>query len=283
MVRSFVGLGFLWVVCCLSGAVTPLTVKEVSLMLRSGYSSDAVLQELSKRKCSDILDSTSEKQLVQAGANQSLIATLESGVYQLSSDEIAAFAKKQQSESRAEKEVPSTSNLAINQAAPSASPNVQREQQQGGTVYDHLKGDLVYWHDGSLVPVDDEALQKKKYYLLFFSAIWSKGGRQITPRLVDYYNRVEPQHPEFELVFFSIDRSPFAMENYISQMNMPWPAVAYDKRDGKAGAIEGNLAKEVPTLVLAEASGKILSQSADTEASFDKVLADLDKLLAASR
>jgi hypothetical protein len=280
MVRSFVGLGFLWVVCCLSGAVTPLTVKEVSLMLRSGYSSDAVLQELSKRKFADTLDSTSEKQLVQAGASQSLIATLESGVYQLSAAETSAFEKKQQSESRAEKEIPSTSSLADARTAPSAPANVQREQQQGGTMYDHLKGDLVYWHEGSLAPVDDEALQKKKFYLLFFSGVWSKGGRQITPRLVDYYNRVAPQHPEFELVFFSLDRSSFAMENYITQTNMPWPIVAYDKRNGKAGAIQGNLVNQVPRLILVEASGKVLSQSGDDEPSFDKVLADLDKVLA---
>jgi|SRR5579864_264497 len=281
--RLAVCLFFLLAVCCLNASVAPLTVKEVSLMLRSGYSSELVLQELSKRKLADRLDSADEEQLIKAGASKSLISTLESGVYQLSPAENAAFEKKQLSESTASKAIQPISSLADNRPAPSPSANMQHEQQLGGTMYDHLKGDLVYWHEGSLIPVDDEAEQKKRYYLLFFSAIWSKSGRQITPRLVDYYNRVQPQHPEFELVFFSVDRSPFAMENYISQMNMPWPAVAYDKRDGKAGAIQGNLAKEIPTLVLAEASGKILSQSADSEESFDKVLADLDKILAADR
>ncbi len=281
--RLAVCLFFLLAVRFLNASVAPLTVKEVSLMLRSGYSSELVLQELAKRKLADRLGPADEEQLSKAGASKSLISTLESGVYQLSAAENAAFEKKQLSESTTSKEIQPISSLADNRPVPSPSANMQYEQQIGGTMYDHLKGDLVYWHEGSLIPVDDEAEQKKRYYLLFFSAIWSKSGRQITTRLVDYYNRVQPQHPEFELVFFSVDRSAFAMENYISQMNMPWPALAYDKRDGKAGAIQSSLAKEIPALVLAEASGKILSQSGDTEQSFDKVLADLDKVLAASR
>src|SRR5690242_4149217 len=96
MVRLIIGMWFLSVACCLTAAPTPLTVKEVSLMLRSGYSSEVLLQELSKRKFADTLDSVAEAQLVKAGASKSLISTLESGVYQLSSAEIAKW-KTQQS------------------------------------------------------------------------------------------------------------------------------------------------------------------------------------------
>jgi len=248
-------------------------------MLRSGYSSETVLEELSKRKFADTLDPTSEEQLVKAGASQSLINTLESGVYQLSAAETAAFKQKQQSDSRAA-EISSTSSLSDNRVSSSAPANMQRQQQQGGSMYDHLKDDLVYWHEGSLVPFDDETLQKKKFYLLFFSAIWSKEGRQFTSRLVDYYNRVAPQHPEFEIVFFSADRSQFAMENYVSQTSMPWPVVAYDKLQGKAGALASAFTHQIPRLILAEASGRVLSDSGETRPEFDKVMIDLDKILA---
>src|SRR6478609_4621245 len=81
--------------CWVVGGPAPLTIKEVSLMLRSGYSSEAVLQELSKRKFADTLDSTAEEQLIKAGASKSLISTLESGVYQLSPAEIATEQQKQ--------------------------------------------------------------------------------------------------------------------------------------------------------------------------------------------
>ncbi|HWY39597.1 MAG TPA: thioredoxin-like domain-containing protein [Chthoniobacterales bacterium] len=247
-------------------------------MLRSGYSSEVVLQELSKRKFADTLDPTSEEQLVKAGASQSLINTLESGVYQLSAAETAAAAEKQKSNA----EKVSRTNLepqAAIQSAPTK-PASPTEAQVGGNLYDHFKDDLVYWHEGSLVPFDDETLEKKKFYLLFFSAIWSKEGRQFTSRLVDYYNRVAPQHPEFEIVFFSADRSQFAMENYVSQTNMPWPAVAYEKLQGKAGALASAFTHQIPRLILAEASGRVLSDSGETRPDFDKVMIDLDKVLA---
>lgn len=252
-------------------------------MLRSGYSSEVVLQELSKRRFADTLDSAAETQLAQAGASQDLINTLQSGVYQLSAAETAAFREKLVVR-------PESSNTAPLQSIPSAQPAKNKgnsassgppvESQIGGTMYDHFKGDLVYWHDGSLMPYDDEVLAKKKYYLLFFSAFGSKEGRLLTTQLSDYYNRVAPQHPEFEIVFCSVDRSAFAMETYISQTNMPWPAVAYDKRGGKAGATQENLVKQIPHLILADVSGKILSDSGQEQPDFDKVINDLNKILA---
>ena len=271
MLRVAIGLFFLASLCPLSAGMAPLTLKEVGLMLRSGYSSEVVLQELSKRKFADTLDSAGKEQLVKAAASESLIRTLESGVYQLSPAEAAAWEKQKQN-ARAQ---------SINQSSSEQRPattNPPAQAQVGGTMYDHLKDDLVYWHEGSLVPFDDEALQKKKFYLLFFSGFWSKEGRQFTSRLVDYYNRLRPQHPEIEVVFFSVDRSAYAMENYISQTSMPWPALAFDRRNGKAGAIQENLVHHIPQLILADASGKILSDSGDDPAGLDKVLAYTDKV-----
>ena len=243
-------------------------------MLRSGYSSEAVLQELSKRKFADTLDSTSKEQLIKAGASKSLISTLESGVYQLSAAEITTEQQKQAS--RRENVPQPVPNPPTGERT---GPKTPTEVQIGGTMYDHLKDDLVYWHEGSFAPFDNEALERKKFYLLFFSAIWSREGRQFTSQLVDYYNRVHPEHPEFEIVFFSADRSAFAMENYVSQTSMPWPAVAYDKLQGKAGELAGSLTHQIPRLILAEVSGKVLSDSGEAKPEFNKVLTDTDRVL----
>jgi nucleoredoxin len=276
-VRAFVvGFFFLALSCRLTAGVLPLTTNEIGLMLRSGYSSDAVLRELSTRKFGDSLDSAAESQLKKAGASEVLIAALRNGTYQLSPEEISVAKEKERA--RAEK----MSAPAVEGATTSLAKNAAQQQQVGGTMFDHLKGDLVYWHEGSFVPFDDELLERKKFYLLFFSAFWSKDGRQFTSRLVDYYNRVAPQHPEFEVVFFSADRSEFAMQNYVSQTGMPWPAVAYQKRDGKGGAIAENLVHGIPCLILSDAAGKILSRTEENSGP-DKVLADLDKVLAASK
>src|SRR5438105_1475107 len=81
-------------VCCAICGPMPLTAKEIGLMLRSGYSSEAVMRELSARHFADSFDSTVEKQLVQSGANQSLIDALRRGTYNLSSSEMAATKEK---------------------------------------------------------------------------------------------------------------------------------------------------------------------------------------------
>jgi nucleoredoxin len=263
----------------------PLTAKEIGLMLRSGYSSEVVMRELSARHFADSFDSTVEKQLVQSGADQSLIDALRSGTYKLSSSEMAAtkekLADKEQREVLAAEQ--SRASGPLQQSTPAAAPERSApkafEVGAPGATYLLLKGDLVYWHQGSLSHFDDEALENKKLYLFFFSANWSPQGRKFTPQLVEYYNRVAPQHPEFEVIFFSADRSPFGMETFMGQANMPWPAVDYEKLGSKA-AIQTNFVRGIPCLILVDGSGQVLSNSYGTERNLgpEKVLADLDKI-----
>jgi hypothetical protein len=90
VIRLLVGICLIGSATSMFASSVPLTAKELGLMLRSGYSSQAVLHELSARKFADIFDSEIEKQLVEAGASPVLIDALRSGVYQLSPAEIAA-------------------------------------------------------------------------------------------------------------------------------------------------------------------------------------------------
>ena len=69
-------------------AQLPLTIKEISLMLRSGYSSNAIMQELAIRYFAEKLDVEKEKTLLQAGASAELITALKSGKYSLSSEQM---------------------------------------------------------------------------------------------------------------------------------------------------------------------------------------------------
>jgi hypothetical protein len=98
---------------------------------------------------------------------------------------------------------------------------------------------------------------------------------------VDYYNRVAAQHPEFEIVFYSFDKSPFAFETYIREANMPWPAVDYAKLKGKE-VIAKNAGDGIPSLVLVDSAGNVISSSHSGSQNFgpQKVLADLDAIFA---
>src|SRR4051794_10533034 len=72
----------------------PLTTKQVSLMLRSGYSSETVMQELANHHFGDTFDPAVEKQLQKAGATPALLDALRSGSFRASPDEIAAAEQK---------------------------------------------------------------------------------------------------------------------------------------------------------------------------------------------
>lgn len=257
------------------GAPTPLTVQEIGLMLRTGYSNESVLRELSTRGVADVLDAEKENQLVRAGANAETIEALRSGRFQLANSP----GKSPKTNSPDE---PKTSQAADRRAPESATRSQPSNFiPEPDAIFSTLKDDLIYLHQGAIVPFDDAVLEKKKYYLLFFSANWTAVGRKFTPELVAWYNRVAPEHPEFEIIFFSADRSQYGMETYLTQSAMPWPAVAFQKLSGKAGDIQRGLVKEIPELVFTDAAGKILSYShgGDNAVSLEQVLAEASQTL----
>jgi thiol-disulfide isomerase/thioredoxin len=262
----------------------PLTASEVGLMLRSGYSSEAVMGELATRRFADSLDAAVEKNLVKSGATPALVQALKSGNYSVSPDEAirAQGEIAAQAQHRAAQEAESRkfntlyqSQLAKERALAASQPAVVN------TIYPLLKGDLVHWYNGSLSRFDDVPLEKKKLYALYFSAHWCGPCRKFTPQLVDFYNRVAPQHPEFELIFISNDRQPFNMETYMKETNMPWPAIEFAKVGGKdvLNRYEG---KGIPCLVVIDASGKVISDSFEGEKYLGpaKVIADLETIFA---
>jgi hypothetical protein len=215
--RIVLGLGLL--VLTIQSALTsvlPLTAKEIALMLRSGYSNDAVLRELSARRFADEFNSEIEKQLVSAGASSALIVALRNGTYTLTpSDMAVAKAKLAAHQARAGKELEDSSEARpANRSEPA--PTSSEASQKPDVIYRHLKDDLVRWHQGSITYVNDEPLERKSLFLFFFSANWSAPGRKFTSQLAEYYNRVAPQHPEFEVIFFSADRSQFGKQHALA-------------------------------------------------------------------
>jgi nucleoredoxin len=267
-----------------AAAQLPMTAKEVGLMLRTGYSNSAVIRELSVRHFADALDEAKEKTLVQAGASAELITLLKSGTYSLSPEQ-SALAQQQITDLEKRRAAAAGESKKfdtlyqherIREQAEAA-----RQRAKASFIHELVKGDLVYWHYGSLAHFDDEALGKKKLIALYFSAHWCGPCRKFTPQLVEYYNQVEPQHPEFEIVFVSSDRSQFAMETYMRETNMPWPAIDFQKLGGQE-AIKKYAGSGIPCLVLVDATGKVLSDSfAGTQyLGPQKVLSDLDTIFA---
>jgi hypothetical protein len=257
----------------------PLTMKEVGLMLRSGYSSEAVLREVSTRKLSDACDEAMEKQLKQVGATAALVNALRNPAYQVSTSQPSVVRRPQTTQ-------PLLASVANGQARTAVDSISQTNPPLSGgippadQVYRILKGNLVTRQSGVLAPFDDETLQSKKLFLYFISANWSPPGRAFTPRLVEYYDRIVKEHPEIEIVFFSADRSEFGMETYMNQSRMPWPAVTFAAVGQQVTAMRIDVTHDVPALILLESSGKLLSRSKASGGGLDEVLAALDRILA---
>ena len=144
-----------------------------------------------------------------------------------------------------------------------------------------LRDKLIVFRDGVISRADDSELENKKLIALYFSAHWCGPCRKFTPQLVEFYNRVAPQHPEFEIIFVSCDRSRFNWETYMREARMPWPAIDYDQLTGLAG-LKQLSGDGIPSLVLLDPTGHLLSSSYDGGKYLGpkKVIGDLEKIFA---
>jgi nucleoredoxin len=144
-----------------------------------------------------------------------------------------------------------------------------------------LKNDLVVLDGKKVRRFDDGKLASAKYVAVYYSAHWCPPCRAFTPDLVKWYEKTKAEHPEFELVFVSSDEDEKAMEKYMAEAKMPWPALRYGKKaQNKSLTVHGGAG--IPCLVLLDADGKVLSNSF-VDGKYvgpRKVLEDMDQLFA---
>lgn len=266
------------------GKLSPLTVKDVSLMLRSGYSVEAIAKDLEGRRFLGSIDEAGEKQLTQAGATSALIADLKSAHYAVPTEQLSAVQQEMETKALRSAVIADEAKKMDKAYLENVTRNRTEKSVSGATgnvIANAIKGELVTSRNGILQVFNDQTLANKKLIGLYFSARWCGPCRKFTPDLVAYYNRVVAAHPEFEIVFVSNDRSEPAMEAYMRDMQMPWPAVKFEKlaahEDLKRYAGDG-----IPCLVLIDAQGRIVSHSYEGKKyrGPQAVLADLDKLFA---
>jgi nucleoredoxin len=129
---------------------------------------------------------------------------------------------------------------------------------QAGSLTDSLKGGNLFTYDkNDLKPYDESGFDKVKMIAIYFSAHWCPPCREFTPELVQFYNKVKKNHPEFELIFCSSDKTKDAMVGYMKSANMPWPVLDYDKRSLLKKFGGGG----IPNLVVLDENGQVLMSS----------------------
>jgi nucleoredoxin len=273
-----------WIVTATAGP-RPLSNKEIALMLRSGYSSDSVISEIASRRVLDPLDAATKESLLASGASPQLIGALESGAYAVSSAEAdQAKAREGDVAARRAAQIDQDRKLSTLYQAHQAEAQAKAASAppQGGTlILDALKPKLVRCHDGTVSRAVGSELDNKKFVALYYSAHWCGPCRKFTPQLVDYYNRVVAEHPEFELIFVSSDRSRFGWETYIQETKMPWLAIDYDQVADLAGLKQLG-GGSIPSLLVLDAGSHIVASSYDGDKYLgpQNALAALDKIFA---
>ena len=106
----------------------PLSNKEIALMLRSGYSSDSVLVEITRRGALERLDPATRKSLLEFRASPQLVAALESDTYAVSVSE-AEKVKRQQADVAARRAALAAANTP--QTQPPKDPQAGLAQPPG--------------------------------------------------------------------------------------------------------------------------------------------------------
>ena len=265
-----------------AGNLPPLTAKEVSLMLRSGYSNEAVVREITVRHFMGTLDAAAEKNLTQAGASPALVAGIKSGTFAVPASEVAAVqAELAAKEQRKAAQLEESRRLnTLYQARLAQMPKAQASAPGSG-IAALVKGELVTSRNGLLRPYLDAEFEKKKLIALYMSAHWCAPCRQFTPKLVAFYNKIAAAHPEFEVVFVSNDKTAAAMEGYMRDDQMPWPALNYDKVAGNAALLK-YFGGSIPCLVVVDENGKVVfdTYAGKNYRGPEAVLAELEQFFA---
>jgi nucleoredoxin len=261
--------------------VRPLSSKDVSLMLRSGYSSEDVLREIAQRRVTDRPDPATKKSLVDFGASPRLLSVLESGEFQVDTA-TAERAREEETKASAQQEAEAektfrhaTEVLKEQRSRPVMRPSL------GGSLVSLFKDKLVRCRDGTIQAADSSALESKKLIAFYYSAHWCAPCRKFTPQLVDYYNRVRAEHPEFELIFVSFDKSRFNWETYMRDTKMPWLAIDFDQLGGFA-QLKQLGGESIPSLLVLDDQSQIVASSYDGQGYVgpQSALATLDKIFA---
>lgn len=118
-----------------------------------------------------------------------------------------------------------------------------------------------------------------QYIAFYFSAHWCPPCRAFTPKLVEFYNANHKENSKFEVVFASHDNSEADMKTYMTDMKMPWPAIAFDKLK-LAKAAQSLCGPGIPCLVVVDINGKVIKDSFENGKYIGPyaVMAELEKL-----
>ncbi len=144
--------------------------------------------------------------------------------------------------------------VAQESAAPAA--------KAASSVIASMQGKTVALKDGKLVA--QEAKQTAKFTILYFSASWCPPCRANAPHSVKSYNDSVKNNADVEVVMCSCDRGLEDAQKWAVKENMPWPFIM-GKDWSQIPGIKGVAPRGIPTMILVDAEGKVISTGRNIE------------------
>eukprot|EP00616_Rhizochromulina_sp_CCMP1243_P009393 CAMPEP_0118973736 /NCGR_PEP_ID=MMETSP1173-20130426/10841_1 /TAXON_ID=1034831 /ORGANISM="Rhizochromulina marina cf, Strain CCMP1243" /LENGTH=419 /DNA_ID=CAMNT_0006923429 /DNA_START=43 /DNA_END=1302 /DNA_ORIENTATION=+ len=127
-----------------------------------------------------------------------------------------------------------------------------------------LLGDTLKNSSGTVATQDALA---GKVVGLYFSAHWCPPCRAFTPKLAEIHRDITGQGKNFEIVFVSSDRDEPSFDEYFSEM--PWLSLPFEERDRKGALSKKFKVSGIPTLVLLNEDGSLISKDGRSVVSED--------------
>merc|ERR1712025_1408622 len=137
---------------------------------------------------------------------------------------------------------------------------------QPPTVAGGLGDTLLKKVGGKVEKVKAKDALAGKTLALYFSAHWCPPCKAFTPKLAETYKKLKQRaqdggrKDDFEFVFVSSDRDQSAFDEYYAEM--PWLALPFSNRDGKADLSGLFGVRGIPSLVVLDADRNIINKSA---------------------
>mgnify|MGYP006093228489 CR=1 FL=1 len=117
------------------------------------------------------------------------------------------------------------------------------------SYYDIIGNELI---DNKNQNYELKDMTKNKHFGLYFSAKWCGPCRKFTPKLIEFYNKVE----NFEVIFISLDTDENEFNDYFSKM--PWKSLPFDNEKSEKLSEFFNV-QGIPSLVLVDNEGNLLT------------------------
>merc|ERR1712159_589341 len=148
--------------------------------------------------------------------------------------------------------------------------NNNKMPSHNNTSITDLLGDTLTSASGDVKT--SEALANKRAVALYFSAHWCPPCRGFTPQLAKWYTD-DLKEKGLEVVFVSSDRDEAAFNEYFAEQ--PWLALPYAERDLKATLSKKFKVSGIPSLVILDGEGKLITKDGRAAVSKDPSGAEL--------